>query len=156
MLSITEYAQRLIDDLDTVDYIDRVKTSQINWIGRSTGAEVDFATTAGDTPHRIHHPPGYPLWRHLYGHRAGASLYREVGGPHRPIWKPCAPIRQKLPARAISSVAKWLPTRKRPACCIEGVRGINPVNGEEIPIFISDYVLMTYGTGAIMAVPGSR
>ena len=80
MLKITAYAQRLIDDLEKVNYIDRVKTSQINWIGRSTGAEVDFATTAGDTPDRLYHPPGYTVWRYPYGYFTGASLYCKMGG----------------------------------------------------------------------------
>ena len=79
MLKITEYAQRLVDDLDTLDFIDRVKVQQKNWIGRSTGAEVTFSTTAGDRSGGVHHQAGHPLWRHLYGHFARASLHRPVG-----------------------------------------------------------------------------
>ena len=75
MLKITAYAQRLIDDLEQVNYIDRVKTSQINWIGRSTGAEVDFATTAGDILDDLYYSSGYLIRRYLYGYFAGTSLY---------------------------------------------------------------------------------
>ena len=103
MLKITEYAQRLIDDLDGLDFIERVKTQQKNWIGRSTGAEVDFKTTAGDTltvfttrpgglqdhrrghPHRVYHPSRHPLRRYLHGHRPGARLCEEVEGPYHQL-----------------------------------------------------------------------
>ena len=84
MLKITAYAQRLIDDLDTVDYIERVKTQQRNWIGRSEGAEVDFKVLQGGGqrgyPHRVHHPGGHPVRGHLHGYEPGASLHQKVGG----------------------------------------------------------------------------
>ena len=85
MLKITAYANRLIDDLDDVDYIDRVKAQQRNWIGRSHGAEINFDTTAGDTPDRLHHPRRYALRLHLHGHQPRACLHQKVNRrrPHQ-------------------------------------------------------------------------
>ena len=153
MLGITKYAQRLIDDLDTVDYIDRVKTSQINWIGRSTGAEIDFDTTAGDTLTVFSTRPDT-----LYG-----ATYMVIAPEHPYIEKWADRITNMEVLRAYQAEAarksdfersEMAADKEKTGVCIEGVRGINPVTGGEIPIFISDYVLMTYGTGAIMAVPG--
>ena len=153
MLGITKYAQRLIDDLDTVDYIDRVKTSQINWIGRSTGAEIDFDTTAGDTLTVFSTRPDT-----LYG-----ATYMVIAPEHPYIEKWADRITNMEALRAYQAEAarksdfersEMAADKEKTGVCIEGVRGINPVTGGEIPIFISDYVLMTYGTGAIMAVPG--
>ena len=153
MLGITKYAQRLIDDLDTVDYIDRVKTSQINWIGRSTGAEIDFDTTAGDTLTVFSTRPDT-----LYG-----ATYMVIAPEHPYIEKWADRITNMEALRAYQAEAarksdfersEMAADKEKTGVCIEGVRGINPVTGKEIPIFISDYVLMTYGTGAIMAVPG--
>ena len=153
MLGITKYAQRLIDDLDTVDYIDRVKTSQINWIGRSTGAEIDFDTTAGDTLTVFSTRPDT-----LYG-----ATYMVIAPEHPYIEKWAGSITNMEALRAYQAEAarksdfersEMAADKEKTGVCIEGVRGINPVTGGEIPIFVSDYVLMTYGTGAIMAVPG--
>ena len=150
MLKITEYAQRLIDDLDEVDYIDRVKTSQINWIGRSTGAEVDFATTAGDTLTVYTTRPDT-----LFG-----ATYMVISPEHpylekwKDLIKNFADVEEYQAAAARKSdFERTEVVKDKTGVRLDGVNGINPVNGKEIPIYISDYVLMTYGTGAIMAVP---
>ena len=152
MLKITAYADRLINDLDDVDYIDRVKTQQRNWIGRSHGAEINFDTTAGDT-------------LTVYTTRADTlfgATYMVISPEHAFIkkWVDAGLIRnvdavaayQEEAARK-SDFERTELNKKKTGVVIEGVKGINPVNGKEIPIFISDYVLATYGTGAIMAVP---
>ena len=150
MLKITAYAQRLIDDLDLVDYIDRVKTSQINWIGRSTGAEVDFATTAGDTLTIYTTRPDT-----LFG-----ATYMVISPEHPYIAKWADKISNMEEIKAYQQEAakksdfeRTELVKDKTGVKIEGVSGINPVNWKQIPIFVSDYVLMTYGTGAIMAVP---
>ena len=150
MLKITEYAQRLIDDLESVDYIDRVKTSQINWIGRSTGAEVTFATTAGDDIEIYTTRPDT-----LYG-----ATYM-VMSPEHPLIETWADRLSNIDAirsyreeaAKKSDFERTEIVKEKTGVCLDGVKAVNPVNGEEIPIFVSDYVLMTYGTGAIMAVP---
>ena len=151
MLKITEYAQRLIDDLELVDYIDRVKVSQQNWIGRSTGAEVDFKTTAGDVMTVFTTRPDT-----LFG-----ATYM-VMSPEHPFLKKWADRITNLDAvQAYQTQAAHKSDFERSELAkdktgvrIEGVAAINPVNDQAIPIFVSDYVLMSYGTGAIMAVPG--
>ena len=152
MLKITEYAQRLIDDLDLPDinYIDRVKTSQKNWIGRSTGAEVDFGTTAGDTLKIYTTRPDT-----LFG-----ATYMVISPEHPMIQKWADAISNMDDIKAYQEEAARKSDFERTELAkdktgveIKGVKGINPVNGKEIPIFVSDYVLMGYGTGAIMAVP---
>ena len=151
MLKITAYAQRLHDDLDDVDYIDRVKVQQRNWIGRSTGAQVRFATTAGDDleifttrPDTLFGAtymvmsPEHPLldtWKSLLSNFGEVDGYRSA-------------------ASRKSDFERTELNKEKTGVRLEGVAGINPVNGKEIPIFISDYVLISYGTGAIMAVPG--
>ncbi len=150
MLAITKYAQRLIDDLDDVDYIERVKTQQKNWIGRSTGAEVDFETTVGDKL-RIYTTRPDTLF--------GATYM--VISPEHPIlekWQDKlsnldAVKAYQAEAARKSDFERTELAKNKTGVCLEGVRAINPVNGREIPIFISDYVLISYGTGAIMAVP---
>ncbi len=150
MLKITEYAQRLIDDLDQVDYIDRVKISQKNWIGRSTGAEVKFATTAGDELLIYTTRPDT-----LFG-----ATYMVISPEHPYLERWADRITnlsdvQKYQEEAAkkSDFERAEVVKEKTGVELQGVRGINPVNGREIPIFVSDYVLMTYGTGAIMAVP---
>ena len=150
MLKITEYAQRLIDDLDGVDYIERVKTSQKNWIGRSTGAEVDFSTTAGDDLKIYTTRPDT-----MYG-----ATYMVISPEHPYIEKWADKLENMDEIRAYqeasarkSDFERTEMAKDKTGVMLKGVRGINPVNNEEIPIFISDYVLMSYGTGAIMAVP---
>ena len=152
MLKITDYAQKLLDDLDLpgLNYIDRVKVSQKNWIGRSTGAEVDFTTTLGDTLKIYTTRPDT-----LFG-----ATYMVISPEHPLIetWKDhienmdAVRAYQEKSARK-SDFERTELAKEKTGVKLEGVRGINPVNDQEIPIFISDYVLMSYGTGAIMAVP---
>jgi leucyl-tRNA synthetase len=150
MLKITAYADRLINDLDLVNYPERVKAQQKNWIGRSTGAEVDFKTTTGDT-------------LTIYTTRAD-TLYGAtymVISPEHPLIEKWADklsnidaIREYQAAAARKSDFERTEVAKdKTGVLVEGVKAINPVNNKEIPIFISDYVLVSYGTGAIMAVP---
>ncbi len=151
MLKITEYAQRLIDDLDEVDYIERVKIQQRNWIGRSTGAEVSFGTTAGDKMIVFTTRPDT-----LFG-----VTYMVMAPEHALVEKwadkltnlPAVREYQAAAARK-SDFERTELAKDKTGVRLEGVSAINPVTGDEIPIFISDYVLSTYGTGAIMAVPG--
>ena len=150
MLKITEYAQRLIDDLDTVDFIERVKIQQKNWIGRSTGADVVFKTTQGDdlliyttrpdtlfgATYMVLSPehPYVNKWKDVIGNWDAVADYVEA-------------------AARKSDFERTELVKDKTGVKLEGVKAINPVNGKEIPIFISDYVLVSYGTGAIMAVP---
>ena len=150
MLKITEYAERLIKDLDDVDYIERVKIQQKNWIGRSTGAEVDFKTTAGDKLRVYTTRPDT-----LFG-----ATYMVISPEHPYIEKwadkltNLDAIREYAAASARKSDFERTELAKdKTGVKLEGVCAINPVNEREIPIFVSDYVLMSYGTGAIMAVP---
>jgi len=150
MLKITDYAQRLLDDLEDLDYIDRVKVSQKNWIGRSTGAEVNFTTTAGDTLTVYTTRPDT-----LFG-----ATYMVIA-PEHPLIREKADCISNLDAvRAYQEEAARKSdferaeiAKEKTGVKLEGIAAVNPVNGKEIPIFISDYVLMSYGTGAIMAVP---
>lgn len=150
MLKITEYADRLINDLDLVNYPDRVKAQQKNWIGRSKGAEVDFTTTTGDT-------------LTIYTTRADTlygATYMVISPEHPMIEKWADKISnmdeikkyQEAAARK-SDFERTEVAKEKTGVRIDGVNAINPVNNKEIPIFISDYVLVSYGTGAIMAVP---
>ena len=150
MLKITEYADRLINDLDLVNYPDRVKAQQKNWIGRSKGAEVDFTTTTGDT-------------LTIYTTRADTlygATYMVISPEHPMIEKWADRISnmdeikkyQEAAARK-SDFERTEVAKEKTGVRIDGVNAINPVNNKEIPIFISDYVLVSYGTGAIMAVP---
>ncbi len=150
MLKITEYAQKLIDDLSEVDYFDRIKTTQINWIGRSEGAEVDFDTTTGDTLTVYTTRPDT-----LFG-----ATYMVIAPEHPMIDKWADKLTNMDEIKAYQEKAakksdfdRTEMNKDKTGVKLEGVKAINPVNGQEIPIFISDYVLMSYGTGAIMAVP---
>ncbi len=149
MLKITEYAQKLIDGLEGLDFIERVKTQQINWIGRSEGAEVDFTangktltiyTTRPDTLFGATYmvmSPEHPFideWKDQIENFDEVVAYREF-------------------AKSKSDFERTELAKEKTGVALKGIKGINPVNGTEIPIWISDYVLMTYGTGAIMAVP---
>ena len=151
MLKITEYADKLLDGLDTVDFIDRVKTQQRNWIGRSYGTQVKFNTTIGDE-------------FEIYTTRADTlfGVTYMVMSPEHPLIEKWADkignidaVREYQQAAARKSDFERTELAKdKTGVMLEGVKAINPVNNIEIPIFISDYVLISYGTGAIMAVPG--
>ncbi len=150
MLKITAYADRLVKDLDDVDFIERVKTQQRNWIGRSTGAEVDFGTTLGDTLTVYTTRPDT-----LFG-----ATYMVISPEHPLIEKWADKITNLDEVRKYQDEAAHKSdfertelNKEKTGVKLEGVMGINPVNNAEIPIFISDYVLVSYGTGAIMAVP---
>ncbi len=151
MLKITAYAQRLIDDLSDVNYLERVKTSQINWIGRSTGAEVEFDTTGGDKL-LIYTTRPDTLFGATYMVMSPEHLYIEKWAD-RITNMDAVREYQEVSARK-SDFERTEMAKDKTGVRLEGVAAINPVNGKEIPIFISDYVLMSYGTGAIMAVPG--
>ena len=150
MLKITEYADRLINDLDLVNYPERVKAQQKNWIGRSTGAEVDFTTTTGDT-------------LTIYTTRADTlygATYMVISPEHPLIEKWADKLGNMDEVRAYQAAAarksdfeRTEVAEDKTGVLLDGVKAINPVNNKEIPIFISDYVLVSYGTGAIMAVP---
>ncbi|MGN1126346.1 MAG: leucine--tRNA ligase [Ruminococcus sp.] len=150
MLKITEYADRLIDDLDLVDYPDRVKAQQKNWIGKSTGAEVDFKTTEGDI---------LTVYTTRCDTLFGAT-YMVISPEHPCIEKWSDKIANIDEVKAYQAEASKKSdfertelVKEKTGVLIDGVKAVNPVNGKEIPIFVSDYVLVSYGTGAIMAVP---
>ena len=150
MLKITEYADRLISDLEGLDYIERVKTQQINWIGKSNGAEIDFATTTGDKL-RVYTTRCDTLF---------GATYMVIAPEHEMIEKWSSVITNlpeleayKLAASKKSDFERTELVKEKTGVEIKGVRAINPATGKEIPIFVSDYVLAGYGTGAIMAVP---
>ena len=150
MLRITKYADRLIDDLEDLDFIDRVKAQQTNWIGRSHGAEVTFKSTLGDDILVYTTRPDT-----LFG-----ATYMVLSPEHALIAKWMDKLNNvseikayQAAAAAKSDLERTELNKDKTGVKLDGVMGINPVNGKEIPIFISDYVLSTYGTGAIMAVP---
>ncbi len=150
MLKITAYAQRLIDDLDDLDFIDRVKTQQKNWIGRSTGAEVDFGTTAGDKLRVYTTRPDT-----LFG-----ATYMVISPEHAYVEKWMDSLENADEVKAYCAAAarksdfeRTELVKEKTGVKLKGISATNPVTGREIPIFISDYVLASYGTGAIMAVP---
>ena len=150
MLAITKYAQRLIDDLDDVDFIERVKIQQRNWIGRSTGAEVTFKTTSGDDL-LIYTTRCDTLFGATYMVLAPEHPFVEKWKDQIDNWDEVSAYVQAAARK--SDFERSELNKDKTGVEIKGVRAINPVNGKEIPIFISDYVLVTYGTGAIMAVP---
>ncbi len=150
MLKITEYAQRLIDDLDHLDFIERVKLQQKNWIGRSTGAEVKFKATTGDELKVYTTRPDT-----LFG-----ATYMVISPEHPFVEKWANDLENIEEIRAYRAEAakksdfeRTEVAKEKTGVRLRGVEAINPVNRKQIPIFVSDYVLMTYGTGAIMAVP---
>lgn len=151
MLKITEYADKLIQGLDDVDYIERVKVSQKNWIGKSTGAEVDFTLTGKEETLRIYTTRPDTLF---------GVTYMVVSPEHPMIEKYKDEIKNydelvayREQAAKKSDFERTELAKDKTGVAIEGLTATNPVNGKEIPIWVSDYVLMTYGTGAIMAVP---
>lgn len=152
MLKITEYAERLINDLDLVDYIDRVKIQQKNWIGRSTGMEVKFDLNQIDETLVVYTTRPDTLF---------GATYMVISPEHPILEKYADKIKnmdaikdyQEFAARK-SDFERTELVKEKTGVAIEGITATNPVNGKEIPVWISDYVLMSYGTGAIMAVPG--
>ncbi len=151
MLKITEYADKLIDDLDTVDYIEKIKVSQINWIGRSVGAEVDFQLNGKEEALRVFTTRPDTLF---------GATYMVISPEHPLIEKYKIEIKNyealveyREKASKKSDFERTELVKDKTGVQIDGITAINPVTGKEIPIWISDYVLMTYGTGAIMAVP---
>ena len=150
MLKITEYAQRLIDDLDDIDFLDKIKTQQRNWIGRSEGAEVKFTLTTGDE--MIVYTTRCDT---LFG-----ATYTVISPEHPLIEKLADKLTNYDEVKAYQAAAakksefeRTELAKEKTGVKLEGVGAINPVTGKEIPVFVSDYVLVTYGTGAIMAVP---
>ncbi|MCQ2505725.1 MAG: leucine--tRNA ligase [Lachnospiraceae bacterium] len=151
MLKITEYAQKLIDGLEDVDYVERVKVSQKNWIGRSEGAEVDFKLSGKEESLRVYTTRPDTLF---------GATYMVISPEHPIIEKYAAEItnlddikKYQEEASKKSEFERTELVKDKTGVILGGINAINPVNGKEIPIWISDYVLMTYGTGAIMAVP---
>ena len=152
MLKITEYAQRLIDDLDDVDYLDKIKAQQKNWIGRSEGAEVTFKIADSDETLTVYTTRPDTLF---------GATYMVVAPEHHMIDKLSDKITNmdeieeyKHQASLKSDFERSELNKEKTGCEIKGIKAINPLTNKEIPIWISDYVLITYGTGAIMAVPG--
>ena len=152
MLKITEYAQRLIDDLDDVDYLDKIKAQQKNWIGRSEGAEVQFKIEGTDKTLTVYTTRPDTLF---------GATYMVVAPEHHIIEELQDKItnmdeinQYKYQASLKSDFERAELNKEKTGCEIKGIKAINPLTGKEIPIWISDYVLITYGTGAIMAVPG--
>ena len=150
MLKITAYADRLIDDLDGLDFIEKVKTQQVNWIGRSTGAEVVFETTAGD-PLKIYTTRPDTLFGATYMVIAPEHEYVDRWKDRLKNYDEAAAYREEAGRK--SDFERTELAKEKTGVKLDGVEAINPVNGRKIPIFISDYVLSGYGTGAIMAVP---
>ena len=151
MLKITEYAQRLIDDLDDVDYLDKIKAQQRNWIGRSEGAEVEFKISGIDKSLTVYTTRPDTLF---------GATYMVVAPEHHIIEELKDKITNmddindyKYKASLKSDFERAELNKEKTGCEIKGIKAINPLTGKEIPIWISDYVLITYGTGAIMAVP---
>ena len=156
MLKITEYAQKLLDGLENLDFIERVKTQTTNWIGRSTGADCDFAIANTDKKLRVFTTrpdtlfgatymviaPEHPIIGEL---KEKISNYAEIEA-----YKTAASKKSDFERSEMSNAAD----KEKTGIEILGVKAINPVNNKEIPVFVSDYVLISYGTGAIMAVPG--
>lgn len=151
MLKITEYAQRLIDDLDEVDFIEKVKVQQKNWIGRSEGAEVDFKLFPGDEKVTVYTTRCDTLF---------GATYMVLSPEHPFIEKMKEKIENydevlayKAEAARKSEFERTELAKEKTGVCLKGITALNPVTNKEIPVWVSDYVLMTYGTGAIMAVP---
>jgi leucyl-tRNA synthetase len=152
MLKITAYADRLIDDLAEVNYPEHVKTQQINWIGRSTGAELDFPIADSSEKIRVFTTRPDTLFGATYlviapEHAAVDALAQRISNHHEVV-------RYREAASRKSDFERGELAKEKTGVKLEGIRAINPVNGASIPIYIADYVLSTYGTGAIMAVPG--
>ena len=151
MLKITEYADKLLEGLDSVDYIERVKTQQRNWIGRSTGAEVDFKITGTDDKLTVYTTRPDTLFGATYMVMSPEHPYIEKYKDRITNYDEIVKYREEASRK--SDFERTELAKDKTGVCIQGLTAIDPVNDKEIPIWISDYVLMSYGTGAIMAVP---
>ena len=151
MLAITKYADRLIDDLDDVDFIPRVKTQQRNWIGRSEGAELTFGTTLGDSL-TVYTTRCDTLFGVTYMVLSPEHPILDTWKDKRTNWDAVAAYREEAAHK--SDFERSELNKDKTGVRLEGVCAVNPATKEEIPIFVSDYVLMSYGTGAVMGVPG--
>ncbi|WP_027208701.1 leucine--tRNA ligase [Butyrivibrio hungatei] len=151
MLKITEYADKLIDGLDTVDYIERVKVSQKNWIGRSTGAEVDFAIKDTEDKLTVYTTRCDTLFGATYMVVSPEHPYLDKYKDKIANFDAILAYREEAAKK--SDFERSELAKDKTGVQVEGIVAVNPVNGKEIPIWVSDYVLMSYGTGAIMAVP---
>ena len=152
MLKITEYADKLIDGLDGVDYVERVKVSQKNWIGRSNGAEVDFSLAGKEDKLRIYTTRCDTLFGVTYMVVAPEHPYLDKYQDEIKNWDEIVAYRETAAKKSDFERAEL--AKEKTGVQIDGLKAVNPVNGKEVPIWVSDYVLMSYGTGAIMAVPG--
>ena len=151
MLKITEYADKLIEGLNDVDYIERVKVSQKNWIGRSTGAEVDFRIKDTEDKLRIYTTRCDTLFGVTYMVVSPEHPYLDKYKDQIKNWDEILAYREQASRKSDFERAEL--AKDKTGVAIDGLTAINPVNGKEVPIWVSDYVLMSYGTGAIMAVP---
>ncbi len=151
MLKITEYAQRLIDDLDLVDYIEKVKIQQKNWIGRSEGAEVEFKIAGTEDSVTVYTTRPDTLFGATYMVWSPEHPYLEKYKDQIKNYDEAVLYRENAAKK--SEFERTELAKDKTGVCLKGLYAVNPVNQKEIPIFISDYVLMSYGTGAIMAVP---
>ena len=151
MLKITDYADKLIEGLDHVDYIERVKTQQRNWIGRSTGAEVDFAIAGKEDKLRIYTTRCDTLFGVTYMVVSPEHPYLDKYKDEIKNWDEIESYREQASRKSDFERAEL--AKDKTGVEIDGLKAVNPVNGKEVPIWVSDYVLMSYGTGAIMAVP---
>jgi leucyl-tRNA synthetase len=152
MLKITEYADRLIEDLKDVDYVEKIKTQQINWIGKSSGCEVDFSLTGTNDKLRIYTTRADTLYGVTYMVMSPEHPYINK---YRNLIKNIDEIKAyQLESSKKSDFERTELAKDKTGVEIKGLRAVNPVNNTEIPIWVSDYVLISYGTGAIMAVPG--
>ncbi len=152
MLKITDYADKLIEGLEEVDYIERVKVSQKNWIGRSTGAEVDFAIAGKEDKLRIYTTRCDTLFGVTYMVVSPEHPYLDKYQSEIKNWNEVVAYREQAAKKSDFERAEL--AKEKTGVQIDGLTAVNPVNGKEVPIWVSDYVLMSYGTGAIMAVPG--
>ncbi|MBR6910031.1 MAG: leucine--tRNA ligase [Lachnospiraceae bacterium] len=151
MLKITEYAEKLIEGLDSVDYVERIATQQKNWIGKSTGAEVNFAITGKEDKITVYTTRCDTLFGATYMVMSPEHPYIDKYKDSIKNWDAVVAYREEAAKKSDFERAEL--AKDKTGVCLDGLTATNPVTGKEIPIWISDYVLMSYGTGAIMAVP---
>lgn len=151
MLKITEYADKLLEGLDSVDYVERVKVSQKNWIGKSTGAEVDFVLKDKEDKLTIYTTRPDTLFGVTYMVMSPEHPFIDKYKENIKNWEDVIAYREVASRK--SDFERTELAKDKTGVMLDGLTAVNPVNGKEIPVWISDYVLMSYGTGAIMAVP---